>query len=907
MPIFEANTKKKTTMKLKFRIGYRTNWGEEVCILLTSYNAAGKPTEKCYPLMTDNGEYWRGEVKLPQTAKSISYYYLIQCGEQTVRKEWTVTLRILPLGTGDRTYTFFDFWKDLPADAYLYSSAFTESFARKEQQEVSLEYANTTLILKAVAPQLKAGEKLMLVGNQEYLGNWDVQKAVPMQQVQPNEWIVALDESKLATPVDYKYVAVDAVSGELHVWEDHDNRRMHLPSLQNKEVQVVSDGQIRFPYEQWKGAGLVIPIFSLRTKESFGVGDFGDVKKMIDWVALTGQRVLQILPINDTTITHTWTDSYPYNSISIYAFHPQYVCLSALPSLKDEEKASLYEKRRQELNGLPQIDYEAVNNVKRAYLRDLFEQEGEALMETAAFQEYFQTNEYWLAPYAAFSVLRDANGTPDFRQWKNYSVYDEKQIKTFCRKGGKAYKDISFYYYVQYLLHVQLQEASAYAHAKGVVIKGDIPIGISRNSVEAWVEPYYFNMNGQAGAPPDAFSKNGQNWGFPTYNWDAMLEDGCQWWLRRFRKMAEYFDAYRIDHVLGFFRIWEIPLDSVHGLLGQFSPAMPMYPEEIESYGLAFREDFYTRPYITDWIVNELFGEYAQEVFSTYLKHIEANLFELKPEYDTQRKVEALFQGKQDPKSVMIRDGLYSLISNVLFVRDRKDPHGFHPRISAMDDYLFRTLPGDQQEAFKRLYIEYFYHRHDQFWYTEAMKKLPVLTQATRMLVCAEDLGMVPNCVPWVMDNLKILTLEIQSMPKNPKYTFGHLEENPYRSVATISTHDMSTLRGWWEEDYEVTQKFFNEALQKDGPAPHPMPGWLAEEVVARHLFCPSMLALLSLQDWLSMDEEVRFPNPDAERINVPANPRHYWRYRMHMTVEDLMANDKLNEKIKTLIHRSGR
>lgn len=894
-------------MKLQFRIGYRTNWGEEVCIAMTSFNAAGKATEKIFPLMTDNGEYWRGEVKLPQTAKAISYYYVIQREGQEVRKEWTVTKRVLPLGSGDRKYTFFDFWKDIPFDAYLYSSAFTESFSRKEHQEVSLVYANTTLIIKAVAPQLKASEKLALVGNQDYLGNWDVNKALPLQEIQPNEWVIALDTSRLSSPVDYKYVAVDETSGEFRVWEQHDNRRMHIPALGNKEVQFVFDGTVCFPYEQWKGAGLVIPIFSLRTKDSFGVGDFGDVKKMIDWVAMTGQRVLQILPINDTTITHTWTDSYPYNSISIYAFHPQYVCLSALPSLKDKKKASMYEKQRQELNGLSQIDYEAVNNVKRAYLRDLFEQEGEALMETAGFVDYYQQNEYWLVPYAAFSVLRDQNGTPDFRQWKTNSVYDEKKIKQFCKKESKAYNDVRFYYYVQYLLHVQLQEASTYAHQKGVVIKGDIPIGISRNSVEAWVEPYYFNMNGQAGAPPDAFSVNGQNWGFPTYNWDAMIEDGCQWWLRRFRKMAEYFDAYRIDHVLGFFRIWEIPLDSVHGLLGQFSPAMPMYPAEIESYGLWFREDFFTRPYITDWIVNEIFGVYAQEVLSTYLIHVEANIFELKPEYDTQRKVEKVFSGKMDDKSILLRDGLYSLISNVLFVRDRKDPHGFHPRISAQNDYLFRVLPDDQKEAFMHLYNEYYYRRHDQFWYTEAMKKLPVLTEATRMLVCAEDLGMVPNCVPWVMDNLRILTLEIQSMPKNPKYTFGHLEENPYRSVATISTHDMSTLRGWWEEDWEVTQKYFNEALQKDGPAPHPMPDWLAEEVVSRHLFCPSMLTLLSLQDWLSIDAETRYPNPDAERINVPANPRHYWRYRMHLTVEDLMANEKLNSKIMTLIQRSGR
>ena len=172
------------------------------------------------------------------------------------------------------------------------------------------------------------------------------------------------------------------------------------------------------------------------------------------------------------------------------------------------------------------------------------------------------------------------------------------------------YPHISIYYFIQFHLHLQLLEATNYARANGVVLKGDIPIGISRNSVEAWTEPHYFNLNGQAGAPPDDFSVNGQNWGFPTYNWEVMEQDDYSWWMKRFRKMSEYFDAYRIDHILGFFRIWEIPMHAVHGLLGQFVPSLPMSREEIESYGLPFREEF-----------------------------------------DTQRKVETFFAGKTDADS----------------------------------------------------------------------------------------------------------------------------------------------------------------------------------------------------------------------------------------------------------------
>ena len=188
------------------------------------------------------------------------------------------------------------------------------------------------------------------------------------------------------------------------------------------------------------------------------------------------------------------------------------------------------------------------------------------------------------------------------------------------------------------------------------------------------------------------------------------------------------------------------------------------------------------------------------------------------------------------------------------------------------------------------------------------MKKLPRLTRATRMLVCAEDLGMVPDCVPWVMNELRILSLEIQSMPKDSKYRFGRLSHNPYRSVCTISTHDMPTLRQWWDEDYERTQDYYGAStLHRSGEAPHPLPGWLAKDIVSRHLTSPSMLCLLSLQDWLSIDEKLRLPDANAERINIPANPRHYWRYRMHLTIEQLMAADELNNEISTLIIQSGR
>jgi len=386
-----------------------------------------------------------------------------------------------------------------------------------------------------------------------------------------------------------------------------------------------------------------------------------------------------------------------------------------------------------------------------------------------------------------------------------------------------------------------------------------------------------------------------------------MEKDGYQWWLRRFKKMSEYFDAYRIDHILGFFRIWEVPLDAVHGLLGQFVPSLPLSIDEIQSYGLSFRKEAFTCPYINDYVIDRIFGPHANYVKSAFIQPLQYDLYEMRPGFNTQRKIEAYFRGKNDKTSIWIRDGLYSLISDVLFIEDRVQKGMFHPRIAVQHDFVYEALGWQEKEAFNHLYDDYYYRRHNQFWYNEAMKKLPILIQATRMLVCGEDLGMIPNCVPTVMKQLQILSLEIQRMPKNPDNGFAHVHNYPYRSVCTISSHDTSSLRGWWEEDYGRTNFYFHEELRQWGDAPMTATGWICEEVIARHLYCPSMLCILTLQDWLSMDENIRYPDVKAERINIPADPRHYWRYRMHLSLEDLMKCNTLNEKIRLLIDNCGR
>lgn len=890
-------------MTVQFNIEYKAMFGEQIVV-----NIQTEEGELKLPLETTDGQRWACDWCVESPEKLYTYYYSVEREGKAVKTEWLIIKHQLDVNAKKAVaYTLYDHWKAMPEDAYLYSSAFTDCINHQAPQEMKPETGSKIVRLIVRAPQLRDGERLGVLGADKALGVWDVQKILPMIQHTYNEWVADIDATHLeGSHLEFKFVAFRNAKNEL-LWETSMNRTVDLPEMKAGELVSYELDQAFFALYNRKLAGTQVPVFSLRTRKSAGIGDFGDLKTMIDFVASTGQKVLQLLPINDTTITHTWTDSYPYSCISVFAIHPQYADLHALPELKDAKARAEAEKTRAELNALDKIDYEKVNDFKINYLRQIFNQEGEKMMKTAEYKAFFQDTELWLVPYAQYSYLRDKNGTADFNQWPDHQVWDEAERKALADPKTAAYKNVAFFYFVQFVLDRQMQEAHEHAKAKGVILKGDIPIGVNRNGCDVWTEPTYFNLNGQAGAPPDDFSANGQNWGFPTYNWFEMLKDGCQWWNRRFKNMARYFDAYRIDHVLGFFRIWEIPVHSVHGLLGQFAPALAMSREEIESYGLHFQEDRFTRPFITDWVLDRMFHERAGEVKEKYLDRLDDERYQMKPEVDTQRKVEALFADATDEKELWLRDGLYALISDVLFVRDHTNPGVFHPRISAQLDFIYESLYDNDKAAFNRLYNDYFYRRNNQFWYQEAMKKLPKLVQATRMLVCAEDLGMVPDCVPWVMDELKILSLKLQSMPKDPSVKFGHLSRNPYRSVCTISSHDMPTLRMWWDENVQRTQEYYNTMLYRQGPAPHPLPGWLASDIISRHLTSPSMLCILSIQDWLATDEALRLPDADAERINIPANPKHYWRYRMHLNIEDLAADKRFVQSITEMISQSGR
>lgn len=893
-------------MRLIFNIDYHTNDGECICISGNIPELGDCDYSKAVMLRPLGNGKNAIEVAISPATSSISYRYLIMRKDGTRREEWGAN-RTIRLDSRLAEASIFDFWQDQPTDKQFFTKAFTKCVCGRRFPNAPTTVKSNTLNIRVSAPTIMPGEVLAICGSCNVLGNWNPENAILMNDAEFPMWSVEFPtDSFCGQNIEYKFLILKKSDRSLISWEDGDNRHFQLPESKSFKSIIISEYHFKNTQSQWRGAGVAIPVFSLRSNNGFGIGEFADIKPLADWAAETRQQIIQLLPINDTTMSHSWTDSYPYNVNSCFALHPMYLRLQDMGHLNDPVQQARFEALARELNESSTVDYERVNRLKSEFTRLLFDQQGEAEMTSSEFKNFVESNISWLKPYAAFCTLRDFYKTADTRAWEEYAVYNINTIERFITHHQR---EINYVYYLQYHLDRQLREACQYAHTLGIAIKGDIPIGISRNSVDAWTNPELFNLDSSAGAPPDDFSIMGQNWDFPTYNWDVMARDGYAWWKDRFKKMAEYFDAYRIDHVLGFFRIWQIPRNAIHGLLGVFNSAIPMTPEEMHHrFDFYFRKDEFTTPYIIDTQINEIFGDLADEVRAKYLIPIDKNRYQLRPDFSTQRQIHSRFSNEQNDQRInRISNGLMRLIDDVLFIEDPYQKGKFHPRIAAQNTYVYKSLNEYEQMTFNSMYDDFYYRRHNEFWHEKAMSKLPTLIESTDMLCCAEDLGMIPACVPDVMNQLGILSLEIQRMPKNPNTEFGETDKYPYLSVCTTSTHDMPGIRQWWESDSQTTLRFYNQVIGNKGDAPYYAEPWICRRIVEQHLNSPAMLCILPLQDWLATDGTLRRQDPREEQINIPANPNHYWRYRMHITLEKLCSETQFNQSISDMIAKSKR
>jgi len=894
-------------MKLKFTVFCETVFGQNLFVNIEQKEVAMKYV---------GNFFWQGEVEMT-FAKQFSYSYFIKNEDNTIIFE-DREKHCLNLEKDMENVEIFDefllFYNQKP----FLTKPFTECYFRHcgrslsevEAYPQSLKKqpiaASAAMTFNVEFPALSAELSLGIIGSCDVLGNWNEDKFLPLKRIDYQHFELNIPKNDLPQNFEFKFVIFNIKSNKIFRWENGENRVLKLPQTFD---YLQYNSQFR-AQNSFKAAGVAVPVFSLRSENDWGVGEFDDLRLLADWAKQTEMKMIQILPINDTTATRSNSDSYPYSANSVYALHPMYLNLSKVGKLENKTKATAFEKKRKELNAKQFVDYENVNRLKWDYLSEIYFQSGEKILANDEFRVFFAENSHWLVPYTVFSCIRDSYNTSDFTKWGDFAVFDSQKMNDYAEKNQEK---VGLYYFVQFHLAKQLTDVRQYLHNQGVALKGDLPIGISAQSVDAWISPELFNMDKSAGAPPDDFSETGQNWGFPTYNWENMAKNGYLWWKQRFTNMAKYFDAFRIDHILGFFRIWEVPKTATWGLLGYFNPALPLSIEQIEDSGIKFDKERMTQPFITQDIVNQLFGENAEKVKKTFFNTLNSPEggklpspvwrgwgWGFKKDFENQVKLEQNFPAKEFSQDVL--KNLLRLHCEVIFIEDFKQKNHFHPRISLLKSYTYNSLELSDKQVLEQIYNDYFFVRHEEFWKNNAMKKLPVLVSATDMLVCGEDLGMVPASVPQVMEKLHILSLEIQRMPKDATQEFVNPYHTPYFSVCASGTHDMSPIRAWWHEDRNLTQRFYNSMLRFEGIAPENCTPEIAEKIVSEQFRANSMFAILPLQDYFAMDSEIANPDFENERINNPENPKHFWCYRVHISLEQLLAAKKFNKKLKMCV-----
>ncbi len=899
--------------KITFQVKFHTKPGQSLGVSGNHSLLGNNDVEKAFQLEYLNSDYWTGTLGIPEVTvlpEVINYKYSLMDEDGRITLEWGDDRIIQTSLKQIQDIVLVDTWNSASSiENTFYTEPFKNVLLKNNYIAVkAIKLENVTHIFKVKAPLLLRGQGLCIIGSIPELGEWNTDTPLLLSRQENEDWYsIQLDLSGASFPVEYKYGVYDLNEKKFVQYEGGKNRFLYDNPSATK-VTVVTDGFAVLPNDTFKGAGVAIPVFSLRSEKGFGVGEFYDLKLLVDWAKEVGLKVIQILPVNDTTATYTKADSYPYAAISAFALHPLYLHLPAIVSKQNEKLLSSLADIQNRLNSKTEVSYEEVMEAKWSFIENIFPSQKKLIFRSTGFKTFFNDNAHWLVPYAAFCFLRNKYKTSDFSKWETNQVYNADVIAGLAASPSDAVDEISINYFIQYHLHLQLKEATEYAHANGIIVKGDIPIGIYRHSCDAWQELHLYNMDMQAGAPPDDFAVKGQNWGFPTYNWQQMQQDGFAWWKKRFKQMSYYFDAFRIDHILGFFRIWSIPINAVEGIMGRFVPALPVDQNEFIERGIPFNYERFCQPFINDPVLREVFGHTSEIVKSEFLQPLINGEYTLKTEFVTQRKIESyFFEKEQNALNQKLKQGLFDILSNVILFEEETNKTHFHFRISIESTLSFRYLHADLQHKLRDLYINYFFRRQDSFWYKEAMKKLPELKRSTNMLICGEDLGMVPDCVPGVMEELAILSLEIQRMPKNPTRSFAHPNDALYLSVVTPSTHDMSTIRGWWEEDRSVTQQFFNQELGQWGTAPFYCEPWINQIIISQHLYSPAMWSIFQLQDLLGMNKDIRREDPNEERINIPADPKHYWRYRMHLPLEDLLNQTSFNAELKASVVEAGR
>lgn len=891
----------KHTIQCLFQIQYQTAFGESLHLVIKK-----GIEQEVYDMQFGDDSKWLLNLELnrkefPNDEIVYSYYFNGLHGDKKYEGGLWRKLNISYLKY--EKISILDHWNVTGDIKNIYNTpVFHQPHPDKESKIKAFKLKESrTHIFTINVSSLPLNTKLCLLGNCATAGSWTISKKSFLSAGNENKYSLQMKLSPKDFPFEYKYALYDTVKNSLLQFEGGENRV--IDKMDEAVPQLVHDGFANFWYEEKKRVGVSIPVFSLRSENSGGVGEFNDLKLMGAWAEKTGIQLIQILPVNDTTSSGSWEDSYPYSAISAFALHPMYLNLHTMAGNKFAQLAEKYSAVLKSYNELPDVNYPEVNRIKWNFFKEIFPIQKKQIFGSKKYREFFDKNKYWLEPYAVFCFLRDKNKTADFYTWKAYKKYSVASLNKLL----KTKKDeISIYNYLQFHLHIQLLDAVLNLKKKGISLKGDLPIGIKRASADHWQNPELFNDDLLAGAPPDAFTEAGQNWGFPTYNWNAMKKNNYRWWEFKLNHSSTYAAAIRLDHVLGFFRIWSIPKENTQGILGYFQPAIALHENDFAQRNIYFNEERFCKPYITGKLVEEIFLEESGYVKDFFLQEKFPGYFEFKKAFNSQKKLQEFILKRDDSvQSKKLMNKLLYLHTEIILLKDMDN--GFHFRVNMQHTSSFNALDEHMKNKLNALYNEYFFSRHNELWKKNGNEILSALHKTTNLLYCGEDLGWAPAFVPAVLKDNGILSLEVQRMPKKSDALFTDLSIVPYVCAATPGTHDMPVLREWWKHDENTTQLFYNEILKIPGKAPAEASGEIIKIILEQFLRSPAMWCIFQWQDLVAINEDLRSNDPANERINDPANAGNQWNYRMHISLENMLDQNTFNDEWKKMMEKYRR
>ncbi|MDR1505725.1 MAG: 4-alpha-glucanotransferase [Treponema sp.] len=664
--------------------------------------------------------------------------------------------------------------------------------------------------------------------------------------------------------------------------------------------------------------GVAVPIGALRGSESAGVGEYLDLIEFSVLCAEMGVGLIQILPVNDTG-----HESSPYSALTAFALHPLYIRLGDLEEAADyrQKIAALGRKFDKERR----FPYRQVLRAKMDLLREIYNANAGAIArdaKTGGLSAWIGENP-WVKAYAVFRRCKEANSE---KSWKEWARPGTEIAASAASEGGmdavvetlwakpELRAEHLFWAWLQKALDSQFSRAAGAVRNAGILLEGDLPILMNEDSCDVWVHRNIFKLDLSSGAPPDMYSPNGQNWGFPVYDWEEQAGDNYAWWKNRLKAAEKYYDAYRIDHVLGFFRIWASSRADNSSTLGRFIPYVPVERGELEKLGFdPGRIRWLSQPHIPTgelwdairagsgdpepgFVLNpqELLELEARRAFDAALHRIgEEELWLFKETIHGEKDIYA--QGLHPAAAGY----LVKAWQNRLFVEYDKDM--FFPVWYYRHSRAYASLGEDERKSLEALLEQ---HRTDseKIWEKEGEKLLSVLVNASPMLPCAEDLGAVPDCVPKVLSALGILGLRVirwfrrwdeEGQPYVP------FDKYPELSVCTPAVHDSSTLREWWNQ--EADQEHFSAFIGVPSLPKVYNPG--TAKVILRHAAAAaSRFRVFQIQDLLDLSSKWCSPDPASDRINVPGTANEFnWTYRLPASMETLAGDSEFIHGVREL------